>query len=164
MTKLSMVENVEDGIVLCAIAIVCCALLASVAVVGLIGSVCLRSRTGLDIYNRAVSQKGVTANAEVSAIRMFVREEDGGNISVAISDTGDTSGSRNGCARMFRRKSAVVEIREPEPTATATATAAAAVVAEYNDGYGGTSVPVKQRTISLHTALRSGKARSLPRS
>lgn len=160
VAKLSQVENIEAGVELSVTALLCGVWLLVVVAIGFAWSLCLRSSIDMDIYDRdelirAVSQKGARPSDAVSAIRMFVREEDDGSMSVAISDTGD---KQTGCAQFFWRKPAVVEIHEPAPTAAA----AAAVVEEYNNGYGGARVPVERRTIWLQTAMRTGRERALP--
>lgn len=156
--KIEEIETIECGVEIDRKAAVFCASLILLTAIGTAWSLCLRSSIGMDIYDRdelirAVSMSGVAGGrAGSSSIRIFVRKEDTGNLSVAITDTDD---ARGGCARVFRLGGTVVEDPSPAPSA------AAATVEQYNHGYGGAAVPVGPRTVWLE-GVRTGRGRALP--
>lgn len=149
-------ETLECGLKLDLKALICLVFLALLTTVGIIWSFCLRSSIGMNVYDRdelirAVSMSAAAkASPSPSAIRIFVRKEDSGSLSVVISDTGD---AETGCRRMLRRGGPTVEEIEPAPNA--------ADVAQFNDGFGGAVVPVDRPTTLLE-GVRTAMGRRLP--
>ncbi|CAN0482225.1 unnamed protein product [Ectocarpus sp. 12 AP-2014] len=157
--KLTDVETIEAGIDVNVAAMSCLVCVLSLTVVGIVWAVYLSRSTGMDIYDRdelirAVSLQGqgraVDPAAEHSKIRIFVRREDNGSISVAISDTGQAE--PGGCWRFWRCKK-VGETGDPAPVADA--------VTQNNDGFGGASAPAGSRTVWLGR-VRIASSRRLP--
>lgn len=149
-------EAIDYGLHISANVLLCFVLVLLLTSIGVVWSVCLRSSIGMDVYDRdelirAVSLHGVApGGTPPSDIRIFVRREDAGNISVVISDTGTAN---NACARLLRRGGEVVEDVEPSPVA--------ATVDQYNRGFAGPDVPVGPRTVWLE-GVRTGMGRPLP--
>ncbi|CAB1102101.1 unnamed protein product [Ectocarpus sp. CCAP 1310/34] len=162
--KLTDVETIEAGIDINVAAMSCLVCVLSLTVVGVVWAVYLGRSTGMDIYDRwgtawdelirAVSLQGqrreLDPAAEHSKIRIFVRREDNGSISVAISDTGQAE--PGGCWRFWPCKK-VAETADPSPVAD--------TVIQNNDGFGGASVPAGSRTVWLG-GVRIGRARPFP--
>lgn len=90
--------------------------------------------------------------AKPSEIRIFVRKEDSGSLTVVVSDAVEEN-SRSGLKRLFRRRGTVVETPDPAPVAD--------TFSQYNDGFGGVAVPVGPRTVWLG-GVRTGMGRSFP--
>ncbi|CAN0299311.1 unnamed protein product, partial [Ectocarpus sp. 12 AP-2014] len=157
--KLTDVETIEAGINVNVAAMSCLVCVLSLTVVDIVWAVYLGRITGMDIYDRdelirAVSLQGqgraVDPAAENSKIRIFVRKEDNGSISVAISDTGQAE--PGGCRRFWRCKN-VVETGDPAPVAD--------TVTQNNDGFAGASAPAGSRTVWL-SRVRTASSRRLP--
>ena len=107
---------------------------------------------------RAVSLQGqgspLDLTAEHSSIRIFVRKEDTGSLTVVVSDAGeDDRGCRKRLLCTRRGSGGVVEASDPVPVAD--------TLAQYNDGFGGVAVPVGPRTVWLG-GVRTGMGRSFP--
>lgn len=155
-TLIEIMEAIDYGLKISPNVLLCFVLVLLLTSIGVVWSVCLRSSIGMDVYDRdelirAVSLHGVApGGTPPSDIRIFVRREDAGNISVVISDTGTAN---NACARLLRRGGEVVEDVEPSPVA--------ATVDQYNRGFGGPDVPVGPRTVWLE-GVRTGMGRPLP--
>ncbi|CAM9650552.1 unnamed protein product, partial [Laminaria digitata] len=149
-------ETIEHGLKIGAIALMCFVWVMLLTSIGVAWSLCLRSSIGMDVYDRdelirAISLHGVEpSGTPPSEIRIFVRREDTGKISVVISDTGIAD---KACSRCLKRGSQVVEDIEPSPVA--------ATVDQYNRGFGGVDVPVGPRTVWLE-GVRTGMSRPLP--
>ena len=158
--KIDDLETIQCGLEVDVKALIFLAFLVVLTSIGVAWSLCLRSSIGMDVYDRdeiirAVSMSGTGAasgSTTPSTIRIFVRKEDTGCMSVAISETGD---SKRGCARVFRFGDKVVEDNNPFPVA------AADTVNQYNQGYGGAPVPVGPRTAWLG-GVRTGMGRAYP--
>ena len=158
--RIEQLESIQCGLEVDQKAVIFLACLLVLTSVGIVWSLCLRSSIGMDIYDRdelirAVSMSGSATRRSFntpSAIRIFVRKEDTGSMSVVISETGD---SQYGCARMFQLGSKVVEDNNPAPFATASS------INQYNQGYGGAAVPVGPRTVWLE-GVRTGMGRTFP--
>ncbi|CAM9843194.1 unnamed protein product [Ectocarpus sp. 8 AP-2014] len=157
--KLTDVETIEAGIDVNVAAMSCLVYVLSLTVVGIAWAVYLGRSTGMDIFDRdelirAVSLQGhgraVGLAAEHSKIRIFVRREDNGGISVAISDTGQAE--PGGCWRFWPCKK-VFQTANPSPVADA--------VIQNSDGFGGASAPAGSRTVWLG-GVRIGRARPFP--
>ena len=149
-------ETLEYGLKIDTAALLCFACVMLMTSIGVAWSCCLRSSIGMDVYNRdelirAVSLHRVEpGGASPSDIRIFVRREDAGYMSVVISDTRKAN---NICARFLQRRGQVVEHVE--------SSLVAATVDQYNRGFGGADVPVGPRTVWLE-GVRSGLSRRLP--
>ena len=149
-------ETIDYGLTISAETLLCFVCVMLLTSVGFVWSICLRSSIGMDVYDRdelirAVSLHGVApGGTPPSDIRIFVRREDTGNISVVISDTGEASSA---CARLFRRGRYVIEDVEPSPVAS--------TVDQYNVGFGGVNVPVGRRTAWLE-GVGTGVSRRFP--
>ena len=149
-------ETIEYGLKIGVNALLCIVWLMLLTSIGVAWSICLRSSIGMDIYDRdelirAVSLQGVAPGGTPSSeIRIFVRREDTGNISVVISDTGKAHGA---FARLFKKGGNVVENIEPSPVA--------ASVEQYNHGFGGANIPVGPNTMWLE-GVRTGMGRAIP--
>ena len=154
--KIEDTETIVYGLKIGIEALLCIVWVMLLTSIGVAWSICLRSSIGMDIYDRdelirAVSLQGVAPGGTPSSeIRMFVRREDTGNISVVISDTGKAHGT---CARLFRKGGNVVKDIEPVPVA--------ATANQYNHGFGGADVPVGPRTVWLE-GVRTGRGRPIP--
>ncbi|CBJ30877.1 hypothetical protein Esi_0219_0029 [Ectocarpus siliculosus] len=157
--KLTDVETIEAGIDINVAAMTCLVCVLSLTVVGIVWAVYLGRSTGMDIYDRdelirAVSLQGhgraVDLAAQHSRMRIFVRREDNGGISVAISDTGQAE--PGGCWRFWPCKK-VGETADPSPVAD--------TVIQNNDDFGGASAPAGSRTVWLG-GVRIGRARPFP--
>lgn len=92
------------------------------------------------------------SSTKPSAIRIFVRKEDSGGLTVVVSDAGGDN-DRSGLKGLFRRGGTVVETTDPAPVAD--------TLPQYNDGFGGVSVPVGPRTVWLG-GVRTGMGRAFP--
>ena len=149
-------ETLECGLELDLKALICLVFLALLTTVGITWSFCLRSSIGMNVYDRdelirAVSlSKAANSSTATSAIRIFVRKEDSGRLTVVISDTGDAEA---GCWRMCRRRGLVVENNEPTPNA--------AQVAQFNNGIDGADIPLG-RQASILGVTRTGMGRPFP--
>lgn len=157
VTKVSQVENIEDGVEIDLTALVCAVWLMALASIGIAWSILLRSSIGMDVYDRdelirAVSLPGATADGSPSAMRIFVRKEDTGNMSVVISETGE---KQSGCVRFFGRGAKVAENDNPAPIAGG--------VAQQDDGAGPGDgpIPTGPRTVWLE-GIRTGIGRPFP--
>lgn len=91
--NLSNVEPIEEGVSMDTNASICFFWILVISVVGIGWSFCLRSRVGMDIYNRDELIRAVSlpdqygdGNAVV-AMRMFVRKDESGTISVVIEES-----------------------------------------------------------------------------
>ncbi|CAM9582176.1 unnamed protein product, partial [Hapterophycus canaliculatus] len=159
--SLQDVETIEAGMDVNVLAMISFGCLMVLSFIGISWSLLLRKKTGMDVYDRdalirAVSLQGqgsvLDLTATNSAIRIFVRKEDNGSMSVVVSDASD-GGDRSGCTRLVRRGNKVVETTDPTPVVT--------TVAQYNDGFGGAAVPVGPRTMWLG-GMRTATSRSFP--
>lgn len=94
--KIENLETIACGLESNADSLLCLAYLTLLTVVGLTMSLCLRSSVGMDVYDRdelfrAVAFSGVnTDNNSSSGIRVFVRKEDTGNVSITVTDRNNT--------------------------------------------------------------------------
>ncbi|CAM9958330.1 unnamed protein product, partial [Ectocarpus fasciculatus] len=158
--SLTDVETIDGGIDVNRAAMSCLVCVLSLTVVGIVWAVYLGRSTVMDVYNRdelirAVSLQGqgraTDLAAEHSKIRIFVRREDNGSISVAISDVGKAE--PGGWRRFWRRDNQVVEIADPAPVAD--------TVIQNNDGFRGASAPAGSRTVWLG-GVRTGMGRAFP--
>ncbi|CAM9272669.1 unnamed protein product [Scytosiphon promiscuus] len=159
--SLQDVETIEAGMEVNRIAMICFVCLMVLSFIGISWSLLLRKKTGMDIYDRDELIRAISLQAQGptsdltgadSAIRLFVRKEDNGSMSVVVTDAADED-DRSGCGRLLRRRKKVVETDEPEPVVTTDA--------QYNDGFGGAAVPVGPRTMWLG-GMRTGMSRSFP--
>ena len=154
--EIQNLERLECGLALDLTSLICLVLLTLLTTVGIVWSFCLRSSIGMNVYDRdelirAVSMSPAAKHGNSpSAIRIFVRKEDSGSLSVVISDTGE---AETGCGRILGRKGPVVEDTEPPPNA--------AHVALFNNGYGGAAVPSGRPTMWLE-GVRTGMSRQFP--
>lgn len=149
-------EKVEVGLEIGVNALVCFICIMLLTSIGIAWSFCLRSSIGMDVYDRdelirAVSISGATAdNTSHSEMRIFVRKEDTGNMTVVVNDTDCAQSS---CARFLRKGGTVVEDADPAPTVPC--------VAPCDGGFGGAVVPVGSRTVVLE-GVRIRQSRALP--
>lgn len=156
LVEIEELEILECGLKLDLKGLICLVFLTLLTTVGIMWSFCLRSSIGMNVYDRDELIRAVSMSAAAktspasSAIRIFVRKEDSGSLSVVISDTGD---AETGCRRMLRRGGSAVEDIEPAPNA--------ADVAQFNSGFGGAAVPVGRPTVWLE-GVRTGMGRPLP--
>ena len=156
LVEIEDLETLECGLKLDLKALICLVYLTFLTTAGITWSFCLRSSIGMNVYDRdelirAVSMSVAAERSPTpSAIRIFVRKEDSGRLSVVISDTGD---AENGCRRIFRRGGQVVEAVEPALKA--------AHVAQFNIGYGGAAIPVGRSTM-WPDGVQTGKGGRLP--
>ncbi|CAM9536369.1 unnamed protein product, partial [Laminaria digitata] len=145
------VETIPCGLEFDLIALICSVFLTLLTAVGISWSFCLRSSIGMNVYDRDELIRAVSMSVDASscsspsAIRIFVRKEDSGCLSVVISDTGD---EESGCRQMFRRRGPVVENIEHASNANH--------VVQFNSG--GAAVPVGRPAMFL----RTGQCRRLP--
>ena len=148
-------EKVEVGLQIGVNALTCFICIMLLTSIGIAWSFLLRSSIGMDVYDRdelirAVSISGATAgDASPSDMRIFVRKEDTGNMTVVV----DTNCAQSGCARFLRKGGTVVEDAEPTPTVSS--------VAPCNGGYGGAVIPVGSGTVVLE-GVRVHQSRALP--
>ena len=151
--QLSTIETIQKGVTLSLPALLCAVWVAVSTLVGIAWSLLLRARIGMDIYDRDELIRAVTAPALVndeehsSKMRIFVRREDQGYISVAVSDV---KGHPNSWPQSFRRNE-IVQVDDPVPHSSP----------NYANEFGGAFVPPGSRTVWLE-GVRTGRARIYP--
>ena len=151
--QLSTIETIQKGVTLSLPALLCAVWVAVSTLVGIAWSLLLRARIGMDIYDRDELIRAVTAPALVndeehsSKMRIFVRREDQGYISVAVSDV---KGHPNSWPQSFRRNETVA-VDDPVPHSSP----------NYANEFGGAFVPPGSRTVWLE-GVRTGRARIYP--
>ena len=151
--QLSSMDTIEKGVTLNIIALLCAVLIIALTLVSIVWSLVLRSRIGMDIYDRDDLIRAVTSPAAVndedhlSKIRIFVRKEENGNISVAVSEV---EGRQSGCPQSFRRHETVA-VDDPVPVSRPSR--------DY--GFGDAVVPPGTCTVWLE-GVRTGRARVYP--
>ncbi|CAM9273040.1 unnamed protein product [Scytosiphon promiscuus] len=154
-------ETIEAGVEINMNALLCLLWVLAMTAIGVVWSFCLRSSIGIDVYDRdellrAVSLQGRASKdptAEHPAIRIFVRREDSGNMTVFINDTGGEG--QRGCTR-FLRRGGPKEVAEPDLPERREDTEAAQI----DDRFGGAIVP-DQGTVSLG-GTRTGTSTPIP--
>ena len=153
-TPLSTLETIEAGIKLNTTALLCAIWLMVLTLVGIAWSFLLRSRIGMDVYDRDELIRNVTLQASLdddkhsSKMRIFVRKEDSGHLSVMVSDFKE---ARMDCARIFSRTHKIVAVEDPIPTGTP----------NYPSNFGGSVMAPGSRTVWLE-GVRIGKGRAFP--
>ncbi|CAM9867078.1 unnamed protein product [Ectocarpus sp. 6 AP-2014] len=142
-------ETIEAGVEINMNALVCLLWVMASTAVCVVWLICLRNSIGMDVYDRdellrAVSLQGHASRdpaAEHPAIRIFVRREDSGNITVFINDSHDKE--QRAWERFLRRRTSKVVEGDDRLPAGGDADAALS-----DDKFGGATVPVKN-TVSL---------------
>lgn len=159
-------ETIEAGVEINMNALLCLVWVMALVAVGIAWSICLKSSIGLDVYDRdellrAVSLQGQASKdptVKHSAIRIFVRREDSGNMTVFINDTG--GGGEGGWRRFLKRgggndNGVVSDGDGVDPETGADSKEAA----QLDDKFGGAAVP-SEGTVSLGNSW-SGTGRFL---
>lgn len=151
-------EHIEVGLVISANALGCFVCLMVLTVIGIMWLFVLGSSVGMDVYDRdelirAVSMSGTTGGCTLpSAMRIFVRKEDSGEIKVVIKDS---RGARTGCERFLRKGKNVVKCAVPILKTTA--------VAPCSDDFADASEATESREVVLEgMRVRLSKAASDP--
>ena len=149
-TPLSCLETIETGIKLNTTALICAVWLVALTLVGIAWSFVLRSRLGMDIYDRDELIRNVTIQASSndaehpSKMRIFVRKENGGYLSIVVSEFKD---GRRGCARIFKTKHQAVAVDDPAPN--------------HASEFGGSIMAPGSHAVCLG-GVRTGDARAFP--
>ncbi|CAN0284536.1 unnamed protein product [Ectocarpus fasciculatus] len=141
-------ETIEAGVEINMNALLCLLWVMGFTAVGIVWLICLRNSIGMDVYDRdellrAVSLQGHASKdpaAEHPEIRIFVRREDSGNITVFINDSHDKK--QSAWERFLRRRTS--KVAEDDDRLPGGDTEAALS----DDKFGGAAVPV-ENTVSL---------------
>ena len=150
--QLSRMETIEEGVMLNTTAVLCAVCIMALTLMGIAWSLLLRSRIGMDIYNRDELIRAVTSPASAnveehsSKMRIFVQKEENGNMSAVVVDV---EGHQRGCLQSFRRRETIA-IDDPLPVSTPNR--------DYS--FGGAVVP-PGRTVWLE-GVRTRRARVYP--
>ena len=153
-TPLSTLETLEAGIKLNMTALLCAIWLLTLTLVGIAWSFFLRSRIGMDIYDRDELIRNVTLQASLddaehsSKTRIFVRKEGSGNLSVVVNDFQEL---RWGCARIFGGRHQTLATADPMPFGAL----------NHASNFGGPAITPGSRTVCLE-GVRIGKGRAFP--
>ena len=163
-------ETIEAGVEINMNALLCLVWVMALTAVGIAWSICIKSKIGVDVYDRdellrAVSLQGKASQdptVEHSAIRLFVRREDTGNITVFINDAGggdeEVEGWAGAWKRFLRRakgRGAVTDDGNNSPDADVDLEAT-----KLDDKFGGAVVP-EEGTVSLGNTWTTGTERSM---
>lgn len=155
LVRIEELETIECGLEIDLKALICLVILILLTSIGITWSFCLRSSIGMNVYDRdelirAVSMSvNSSSSTAPSAIRIFVRKEDCGSLSVVISDADD---AETGCNRLLRLRRSVVEDSDP--------TTSEVKDDPFDNPVGGATVPAGPRAVSL--GVRTGMGRPWP--
>ena len=156
-------ETIEAGVEINMNALLCLVWVLVLTAVGIAWSICVKSKIGLDVYDRdellrAVSLQGQASEdptVKHSAIRLFVRREDKGNLTVFINDAGgkdDGDGGGWSWRRFLRLRGARRAVADANASGDGHGDDPEADVdpesAQLDDRFGGAVVPI-EGTVSL---------------
>eukprot|EP00903_Cladosiphon_okamuranus_P017852 g16430.t1 len=104
-------ETIEAGVKIDMNALLCLVWVLVLTALGIAWSICIKSKIGVDVYDRdellrAVSLQGQASEdptVKHSSIRLFVRREDKGNLTVFINDAGGDKDKAGGGGWSWRR-------------------------------------------------------------
>lgn len=155
-------ETLEAGVEINMNALLCLVWVMVLTAVGIAWSICIKSKIGVDVYDRdellrAVSLQGKASEdptVKHSSIRLYVRREDKGNLTVFINDAGGDEDGGGGWSwrRFLRLGRGTAAVTGANADADANADAPEADVdpesAQLDDRFGGAVVPT-EGTVSL---------------